>query len=266
MELIPFTFNPWWGCTRVSPGCDHCYAERIDLRAGGGHWGKGAPRRTFGEKYWARPLQWERAAARSGERARVLCASMADVFDAEAPEGALERLWALIRRTPHLDWLVLTKRPARIERGLPPDWGSGYANVWLGATVEDQTLAEQRVPVLLDVPARLRFLCCEPLLGPVDLSPWLPALDWLIAGGESGPSARPVHPDWVRGLRDQCLAAGVPFFFKQWGAARSGHVLDGHLWEQLPPAPAVTGPTNPGNPLGAEPSPGGRQSHDAPTP
>lgn len=249
-------------CTRVSPGCDHCYAERIDLRAGGGHWGKGAPRRTFGDKYWARPLQWERAAVRSGERARVLCASMADVFDAEAPEGALERLWALIRRTPHLDWLVLTKRPARIERGLPPDWGSGYANVWLGATVEDQTLAEQRVPVLLDVPARLRFLCCEPLLGPVDLSPWLPALDWLIAGGESGPSARPVHPDWMRGLRDQCLAAGVPFCFKQWGAARSGQVLDGQLWEQLPPAPAVTGPTNPGKTAGAEPSPGGRQSHD----
>lgn len=96
---IDYTFNPWWGCTRVSPGCDHCYAEALDARTGGAHWGKDIPRRTFGDKYWARPLKWDADARKAGERAHVFCASMADVFDAEAPEGQLERLWALVRRT-----------------------------------------------------------------------------------------------------------------------------------------------------------------------
>ncbi|WP_370458903.1 phage Gp37/Gp68 family protein [Aggregicoccus sp. 17bor-14] len=259
------TFNPWWGCTRVSPGCDHCYAEGIDARAGGGHWGKGAPRRTFGEKYWAGPLAWEREAVRRGERQRVLCASMADVFDAEAPEGELPKLWALIQRTPHLDWLLLTKRPARIARSLPSDWGEGYPNAWLGVSVEDADTAAQRLPVLLSVPARLRFACCEPILGPLPLRPWLSGLDWVIAGGESGPHARPLHPDWVRDLRVQCVEADCPFFFKQWGEylpgdprsaapgrrtglsarhpgfyrvgkVRAGSVLDSVTWEQLPRA------------------------------
>ncbi|MCI0671755.1 MAG: phage Gp37/Gp68 family protein, partial [Myxococcaceae bacterium] len=174
------TFNPWWGCTRVSPGCDHCYAESFDRRVGGAHWGKGVPRRTFGDKHWGEPLKWNAAAAKAGERRRVFCASMADVFDAEAPDGALERLWALIRATPALDWLLLTKRPGRIRHSLPADWGDGYPNVWLGTTVEDQERAEQRIPVLLDVPARVHFLSCEPLLGPVDVSRFM----W------------PVHAQW----------------------------------------------------------------------
>jgi protein gp37 len=272
MECVHHTFNPWWGCTRVSAGCDHCYAEGIDERAGGGHWGKGAPRRTFGEKYWSGPLAWERRAAASGARQRVLCASMADVFDAEAPPGVLAQLWQLVRRTPHLDWLLLTKRPGRIARSLPADWDGGYANAWLGVSVEDQETAAQRIPLLLAAPARLRFACCEPLLGPLALEPWLSRLDWIIAGGESGPGARPLHPDWVRGLRDQCTAAGCPLFFKQWGEylpgdqlpaaaaarrtdvsarhpdfargpalyrvgkVRAGNALDGALWEQLPAA------------------------------
>lgn len=240
---IAYSFNPWWGCTRVSPGCDHCYAERLDVRAGGAHWGKGVPRRTFGEAYWARPLKWDAAARKSGQRAGVLCASMADAFDAEAPAGLLERLWGLVRQTPHLDWLLLTKRPARIARSLPADWGAGYPNVWLGATVENQALAEQRVPLLLAAPARLHFVCCEPLLGPVDLRPWAERLGWIIAGGESGPLARPLHTDWVRGLRDACVAAGVPFWFKGFGArrplsgegrSREAHALDGKRWEEMP--------------------------------
>jgi protein gp37 len=216
-EAVGHTFNPWWGCTRVSEGCEHCYAEAIDLRAGGGHWGPGAPRRTFGARHWAQPRAWDAEAARAGRRERVLCASMADVFDAEAPAGALAQLWALVRETPHLDWLLLTRRPGRIARALPEDWGEGWLHVWLGATVETQALAAQRLPVLLSVPARRRWACCEPLLGPLALEPWLPRLDWVVAGGESGPSARPLHPDWVRGLRDGCARAGVPLFFKQWG-------------------------------------------------
>jgi protein gp37 len=163
------TFNPWWGCTKVSPGCDHCYAETFDRRVGGKHWGKDAPRRVFGEKHWNEPKNWNELAAKEGVRKRVFCASMADVFDADAPEGQLERLWALIRETPHLDWLLLTKRPSRIRRALPADWGTGYANVWLGTTVEDQQRADERIPVLLDVPARVRFLSIEPQIGPVDL-------------------------------------------------------------------------------------------------
>lgn len=233
-ELIQYSFNPWWGCTRVSPGCDHCYAEALDARTGGAHWGKGVPRRTFGERYWAGPLKWNEAARKAGERARVLCASMADVFDAEAPPGQLERLWRLIARTPHLDWLLLTKRPARIARSLPEDWGDGYPNVWLGVTVENQELASQRIPVLVSVPARLRFLCCEPLLGPVDFRPWAWGIGWVLAGGETGPHARPVHPDWVRGLQEQCQEAGLPFYFKQWGRYRRGHSLEGRTWEEVP--------------------------------
>lgn len=256
IEWCHHTFNPWWGCTKVSAGCDHCYAETFDKRVGGAHWGQDAPRRTFGDKHWAEPLQWQTAALQAGERRRVFCASMADVFDAEAPVGLLDRLWALIRATPHLDWLLLTKRHGRIARSLPADWGTtGYPNVWLGVSVEDQAAADTRIPVLLRIPARVRFLSCEPLLGPVDLSRfhigwsecvncgkgWDPNEDyplgsdrscnecdgaiaivghhlhWIICGGESGPRSRPMHPDWARGLRDQCTAAGVAYLFKQWG-------------------------------------------------
>ncbi len=229
---IDYTFNPWWGCTRVSPGCDHCYAEALDGRTGGSHWGKGVPRRTFGEKYWARPLKWNAEAAEAGQRAHVFCASMADVFDAEAPEGQLERLWALLRQTPHLDWLLLTKREGRIARSLPPDWGEGYPNVWLGVTAEDPERAAQRVPLLVAAPARRRWVNCEPLLGPVDLRPWLSALDLVLAGEESGAGARPMHPDWLRGLREQCRAAGVRFSAKRSRRARPDS-------PSAPPAPSL---------------------------
>jgi protein gp37 len=239
IPCVHYSFNPWWGCTRLSAGCDHCYAATLDARVGGDHWGPEAARRTFGEKYWARPLKWSADAAAAGERHRVLCASMADLFDASAPQGQLERLWALIRRTPSLDWLLLTKRPGRIARSLPPDWGDGYPNVWLGVSVEDAPAARSRLPVLGELPAALRFVCCEPLLGPVDLRPWAQAIDWVIAGGETGPGARPLHPDWAHGLRDQCEEAGIPLFFKAWGAGRAGRRLDGRAWQQLPPAAKV---------------------------
>ena len=249
------TFNPWWGCTKVSPGCAHCYAETLDKRFGGGHWGPGAARKRTSAKNWAEPLKWNADSA-SGvslgfSRARVFCASMADVFDAEVPAEWRADLWDLIRKCASLDWLLLTKRPGNIPSMLPADWGDGWPHVWPGTTVENQEEAERRIPLLVRVPARLRFLSCEPLLGPVDLcarfdlrsdgpqsNEWRDVLrgkictespvhgrrdfdsqriGWVIAGGESGRGARPMHPAWARSLRDQCARAGVPFFFKQWG-------------------------------------------------
>ena len=123
------TFNPWWGCTKVSPGCKNCYAETFASRYGFDVWGPGKARRTFSLAHWEEPLKWNRDAELAGERRRVFCASMADVFEAEAPAGELARLWALIRLTPWLDWLLLTKRAERIAESLPDDWGEGYPNV-----------------------------------------------------------------------------------------------------------------------------------------
>lgn len=240
IEWTDATFNPWWGCTKVSPGCDHCYAEGVASRFGT-PWGARQVRRTFGEKHWNEPLHWNARAEREGRRLRVFCASMADVFDNDAPEGARERLFALIRDTPHLDWQLLTKRIGNARKMLPSDWGDGYSNVWLGATIVNQDEADRDIPKLLATPSRIRFLSCEPLLGPVNVT-WalsnnrrhvetglrdrgvvpsdpkqLRGIDWVIAGGESGRRARPMHPDWARFLRAQCWGDNVPFFFKQWG-------------------------------------------------
>lgn len=244
IEWTKHTFNPWIGCQKVGAGCDHCYAETWDARglsSGATRWGAHAARTRTAPANWSKPLAWDRAAAAAGERHRVFCASLADVFDNHAsvlPEWRAD-LWALIRATPNLDWMLLTKRPSNIAAMLPDDWGSGYPNVWLGCTVVNQAEAYRDIPKLLSVPARVRFLSMEPLLGPVDLPPHLYekrigadfaaeagggslqwttySLDLVIVGGESGPKARPMHPDWARSLRDQCKAAGVAFHFKQWG-------------------------------------------------
>ncbi len=198
-------------------------------------------RRVFGDKHWNEPLKWNARAEREGRRMRVFCASMADVFDKDAPAGARARLLSLIADTPHLDWLLLTKRIGNATRMLQDacmhdgrlmDASDRYRpppNVWLGATVVNQEEADRDIPKLLATPARVRFLSIEPMLGPIDLriggmsmpdyAPHrpLPQVSWVIAGGESGPYARPAHPDWFRSLRDRCAAAGVPFHFKQWG-------------------------------------------------
>jgi len=234
IEWTDHTMNPWWGCSRVSPGCANCYAETFAHRFGV-QWGKGATRRPASEKVWVQPRIWNAAAKKSGKRARVFCASMADVFDDEAPYGARPRLFQLIRETPWLDWQLLTKRPENIADFLPRDWDNGYQNVWLGISVENQPMAEKRIPILLKIPAAVRFLSCEPLLGPVSFrwASWmsmpsrpdgssnhldgLRGIHWVIAGGESGNGARPMHPDWARHLRDQCQEAAIPFLFKQWG-------------------------------------------------
>lgn len=232
------TFNPWWGCVKISPGCTRCYAATFDKRVHGKdseYWKVGGPRRKFGDAHWRQPEKWNRDAAKAGKRARVFCASMADVFeDRRDLDADRDRLWALIERTPHLDWLLLTKRPDVMRRLWP--WSSPPANVWAGTTMEDQEHADARIVDLLNVPAVVRFASIEPMIGPVELQtpmPLTPAdvrqhhrsylrgvggdvrLGWIIAGCESGHGARPAQVQWYRDLRDQCTAAGVPFLLKQ---------------------------------------------------
>jgi len=217
IEWTHHTFNPWWGCTKVSPACAHCYAEKWSRRVGLKLWGEEEPRRFFGDRHWHEPVIWNAEAARARVRRRVFCASMADVFE---PREDLHpwrlRLWALIEKTPWLDWLLLTKRPEFIG-DLVPWTGLWPENVWLGSTAENQLWLIRRVKQLARYPAVVRFISCEPLLASVDLTPILGLVDWVIAGGESGANARPSHPEWFRLLRDQCLASGVAFHFKQWG-------------------------------------------------
>ncbi|WP_075594774.1 phage Gp37/Gp68 family protein [Novacetimonas hansenii] len=255
IEWTDHTFNPWVGCTAISPACDHCYAEAWAKRTGAPQLWLGERRRTSGTN-WRQPLKWDREARDAGVRRRVFCASLADVFDNQVPHAWRRDLWALIAQTPHLDWLLLTKRPQNITKFLPdgqddaPAWGTGWHNVWLGATIANQVEAERNVPALLKVPAACRFLSIEPLLGEVDLLEWLdptgaccgcepdfrcqpcpsdadwrgtegegfdPCINWVIVGGESGPHARPMAQDWVSELQEQCEKYGIPFFFKQWG-------------------------------------------------
>ena len=219
IEWTDHTFNPWLGCTKVSPACDHCYAENWAKRTGSATLWQGERRRTRPE-YWRQPPKWNAAAREAGSRARVFCASLADVFDNQVPPDWRGDLWALIAATPDLDWLLLTKRPQNILKMLPEDWAEGRANVWLGTTVENRTEAARRLPHLLAAPARKHFLSCEPLLGPLylpDGSDPRHRIDWVIAGGESGPNARPTQPEWVQGVRDRCGEIGAAFFFKQWG-------------------------------------------------
>ncbi len=266
IEWADHTFNPWTGCTKVSPACDHCYAESWAKRSGTVRWGAGESRRRTTEANWRLPLKWNAQAQREGRRFRVFCASLADVFDNEVPVQWRVDLFRLIASTPHLDWLLLTKRIGNalpMMREVAQQCGGGeqpMPNVWLGATVVTQAEADRDVPKLLSVPARVRFLSIEPMLGPITLpgfnatTSWCPLcakivpdslvrphegehgsaalpcasvydmLHWVICGGESGPHARPMHPDWARSLRDQCEAAGVPFLFKQWGEHTAGEL------------------------------------------
>lgn len=250
-----YSFNPWWGCAKVSPACTHCYAETFSKRIGLKVWGPDSGRRFFGPEHWLEPERWNRAAKRARTRRRVFCASMADVFedrpDLEQPRA---QLFDVIQRTPWLDWLLLTKRPENITRLWPAGVGApgahGWPNVWLGTTVESQDYAKSRIWPLLQTPAAIRFISAEPLLGPLDLDAiealcreWSRGLtigtylDWVIAGGESGAHCRPPDPDWFRRLRDQCVDAGIAFHFKQWGGLHpkaNGCELDGREWKEFP--------------------------------
>lgn len=258
IEWTDHTFNPWEGCEKISPACKHCYAADRDERwHAGKHWGLDAPRLMHTDAYWRQPLKWNRDAIAAGERRRVFCASLADVFEDRADLLAPRaRLFTLIKATPGLDWLLLTKRPENIDRlwraahidafngadslGIP-----SLPNVWLGCTAEDQRYADERIPHLLACKplASKLFVSYEPALGPIDFR--LPkrllvtmtyvhpdyaaatglkvgdtvehrtGIDWIIAGGESGSKARPMREEWIRSVRDQCIDAGVAFFYKQ---------------------------------------------------
>ena len=301
IEWTHHTFNPWSGCTKVSHGCANCYAANAMPSARRfAVWGDGEERKPASEAYWRQPLKWDRDAAEAGERRRVFCASMADVFEDRADlYDRRVRLFNLICSTPNLDWLLLTKRPENMvrwwraqqdeaKRAGAEAWWPG--NAWAGTSVENQQAADERIPWLLQMPARVRFLSMEPLPGFVNICAGLftqpPAgesdespeaggmwrgpsplgaagLSWVIAGGESGHRARPMSLSWVRGIRDQCRSAGVPFFFKQWGEwapdwyrdddappgtpwqqaeesmsrvgkRDAGRLLDGRTWDEVP--------------------------------
>ncbi|AXF86677.1 hypothetical protein DTO96_102432 [Ephemeroptericola cinctiostellae] len=284
IEWCDHTFNPWIGCTKVSPACDNCYAASFGNRFGI-EWGSGKPRKRTSESNWNQPLRWNRQAELKQNawekfkgrhpgltdeqliergfikpvRPRMFCASLADVFDNEVPSDWRADLFDLIGSTPHLDWLLLTKRIGNAQKMLneyfPSGWGNWvdrYPNIWLGATICNQEEADRDIPKLLKTPAAVRFLSIEPLLGQIDLNMslggtrWIGGqrgcngktngehhhdercgrgIDWVIVGGESGKDARPMHSEWVRSLRDQCAEAGVPFFFKQWGEWIQRHDL-----------------------------------------
>lgn len=231
------TFNPWWGCTKVSPGCDNCYAESFDKRVGGAHWGKGEPRRTFVDKHWAEPLKWNRDAEVSSVVSKVFCGSMCDVMDDEAPDGARARLWELIDQTPNLLWQLLTKRPHRYSRYLP-SLGFKHPNVILGATTENQEFYDVRMKHLHDgaqylaggndlsgrYHGRIRtFVSYEPALGPISMATYSGiAPDWVIFGGETGPRPRPMQQAWAENIKAECEQRGVSFFMKQMSARTPG--------------------------------------------
>lgn len=229
IEWTDHTHNEWEGCQETgSPACDGCYAKVRNARFAGGiavNWGPHAPRRRTSESNRKKPLKWnadhDRFFKEHGRHQRVFSASLSDWADNQVDPAWRESLFATIRATPHLDWLLLTKRAGNIASMLPRDWGTGYPNVWLGITVVNQAEADRDVPKLASIPAVCRFLSMEPLQGAVDLTPWLgDEINWVIVGGESGRQARPIHPSWAQDLRDQCLITNVPFLFKQWGEWR----------------------------------------------
>lgn len=262
IEWTDATWNPVTGCTKVSEGCDHCYAETIAHRFAGTAAYPNGFDVTLRPERLDQPLRWRRPR-------RIFVNSMSDLFHKDVPDEYIARVFAVMALAPQHTFQVLTKRPGRMrslftsvdfwrtvgyicdDAGNPdvaPDRLHPAPNVWLGVSVENQKWADVRIPELLATPAAVRFLSCEPLLGPVDLAPWLwegvkqptdygtgveydvapsYALDWVIVGGESGAGARPMHPAWARSLRDQCTAAGVPFLFKQWGEwAPAGRCFD----------------------------------------
>jgi protein gp37 len=240
IEWTDVTWNPTTGCSRVSPGCEHCYAERLSLRFG------------WSGKPWTAPnapdnvrLHFERLASpvRWKQPARVFVNSMSDLFHELVPFDFVSLVFDAMEATQQHTYQILTKRPRRmrafITERIDSDRGRNsepLANVWLGTSAEDQRRADERLPILLDTPASIHFVSCEPLLGPVDLTAYLVGLRWVIDGGESGPGRRLAQPDWFRSIRDQCRSADIAYFHKQGNSVRPGEdrLLDDELWEQFP--------------------------------
>lgn len=240
IQWCDHTFNPWMGCTKVSTGCKHCYAETMmDKRWGKVKWGPQGERVRTSPANWNKPLKWNDDHVDGQPRQRVFCGSLCDVFeDIHYLNHWRFDLFDLIERTPNLDWLLLTKRPENVMEMVPASWGVDQAgfpdNVWVGTSVENQETADVRIPSLLTIPAKVRFLSCEPLLSEVNIvdQPYwdwrytydyfqlafgisTPPIDWVIVGGESGPGFRPMQTEWVKSLMKQCARAGIAFFMKQ---------------------------------------------------
>lgn len=264
IEWATDTFNPWIGCEKVSPGCTNCYAEAWALRYGRAQWGPNVPRPLTSDSNWNEPVKWNREAQTDGEKRRVFCASLADVFeDRRDIDEYRARLWKLIAKTPFLTWLLLTKRPDKIAELVPKEWMNGLwpTTVWAGTTAENDEWLERRAPHLLQLPAPQLFISAEPLLGPLEslykyLRPCdclIPAQDglgqhapscavfkrkitWVIAGGESGQKFRPMNELWVRDIMWKCRDADIPFFYKQTAARfpNKAPLLDGVRFAQTP--------------------------------
>jgi protein gp37 len=250
-EWAHATWNPYVGCRKVSPGCAHCYMFRDQMKYGHD---PAQVRRTADATFYA-PLRRKQPHV-------IFTCSWSDFFIEEADKWR-DDVWDVIRRTPHHIYQVLTKRPERMQDCLPRDWGDGWPHVWLGVTAENQRAADRRLPLLLETPTTMRWVCAEPLLGPLDLSAYLgivwndddqkwvahsaakntgctTRLDWIVTGAETGPDARPMNEEWVRALRDQCVAAGVPFCYKQNavdGRRINSPRLDGRIWNEMPVLP-----------------------------
>jgi protein gp37 len=228
IEWTGYSWNPVTGCTECSPGCRHCYAKRMAHRLqamGQPNYANGF-RVTLHEEMLSKPLEWKRPQ-------KIFVNSMSDLFHKEVPEEFICRVFEVMNQATWHEFQVLTKRSERL-RDLSPHltWSP---NIWMGVSVEQAEYAF-RIDQLREVGARVKFLSLEPLLGPLpclDLS----GIDWVIVGGESGPGARPMDAAWARDIRDQCIAASVPFFFKQWGGLnkkKAGRVLDGRTWDEMP--------------------------------
>lgn len=217
IEWVDHTFNPWIGCTRISAACDNCYAAAMSHRRGWARFEAGAARKRTTAAYWRQPLLWNKKAAAAGERAKVFGPSLADPYDAEIGDDWRNDYMDVIEACPWLDFILLTKRPQVAlkfhQHRKVPD------NLWPGITAENQQMLDLRAPVICSIPARVHVLSAEPLLGELDAKPYLGtgpnSFAWVIAGGESGPKARPSHPDWFGSLKQQCKVAGVSFFLKQ---------------------------------------------------
>lgn len=248
IEWTDKTWNPVTGCTKVSQGCKHCYAETFYER----FHGKGSFRNvTCHEARLRIPFSWKKPSM-------VFVNSMSDLFHEDVPFAFIRSVLHTIYHAPLHIFQVLTKRPQRMVEFFQwldnSDLAANFPNMWLGVSVEDQKAADERIPLLLQVPAVVRFLSCEPLLGPLNIYQHLAygewdlnlstattqKINWVICGGESGNGARPMQPEWVRSMCDQCTSAGVPFFFKQWGGRNkkiTGRLLDGIEWNQWPSTP-----------------------------
>ena len=228
IEWTQATWNPVTGCTKVSPGCKHCYAERLAkrLQAMGVKKYANGFKVTLHEDALEIPLRWKQPRI-------IFVNSMSDLFHEEVPLEFIRKVFAVMRQAHQHIFQVLTKRAERMAELAPLlEWPS---NVWMGVSVENQRYT-YRIDLLRQVPASVRFLSLEPLLGPIpDLN--LDGIHWVIVGGESGPGARPMKKEWVLEIRDQCIRAGVPFFFKQWGGvhkSRNGRILEGRTWDEMP--------------------------------